>query len=228
VKLLRVLEERAVTRVGGRAPIAVDVRIISATHRDLHVAIDEARFREDLYYRLAVFPMSLPPLAAHRDDIPLLIEHFLRQFAPGTSGPRFTPAGLMRLAEHRWPGNVRELRNVIERAAILYPLGVIDTEDAMALLGRNSALQPAEREALWAMSAAPVPAIAPPAPVREPVLADGPVDLRALVAELEHRHIEEALRRSRGVVADAARLLSLQRTTLIEKMNKYGIARTAA
>ena len=228
VKLLRVIEERTVTRVGGRSAFPVDVRIISATHRDIHGAIDEARFREDLYYRLAVFPLSLPPLTAHRDDIPLLIEHFVRQFAPANRAPRFAADAIVRLAEHRWPGNVRELRNVIERAVILHPGGPIDAVAAEALLGRNASLRAGEREALWAMSAAPAVAeSALPPPPADP-FADGPIDLRALVAAFEHQHIAEALRRSRGVVADAARLLGLQRTTLIEKINKYGIVRELA
>ena len=203
VKLLRVLEERAIQRVGGRGQIAVDSRIVSATHRDIDEAIDAKRFREDLFYRLAVFPIDLPSLGERREDVPLLVRHFLRQIADTRRTVRFTPAGMDRLVAHPWPGNVRELRNVIERAALW---------------------EASER----AVPAAPVtpPQIVPCDDVM-PILGGGPVDLRTVVAELEHRYISEALDRAEGVVAEAARLLSLQRTTLIEKMRKYGIAKAA-
>jgi sigma-54 dependent transcriptional regulator, flagellar regulatory protein len=216
VKLLRVIEERRVTRVGGRVAQDVDTRIVSATHRDIDSAIAEHRFREDLYYRLAVFPIALPALADRREDIPLLIEQLLRLF-PGGRGIRFTEAALAGLVAYGWPGNVRELRNVIERATILHPDGTIAMEDVAPLLGRGAPPRAVERDVLWASTEPPA------APAEE--IADGQVDLKALVADLEHRHIVAALRRSGGVVADAARQLSLQRTTLIEKMSKYGIGR---
>ena len=227
VKLLRVLEERCVTRVGGRTTIAVDTRIISATHRDIGTAIGEGRFREDLYYRLAVFPVHLPSLAERPDDIPLLIEHFLRLFTEPGRPITLTQPALRDLGSYRWPGNVRELRNIIERAAILFPGGTIGMEEVALLLRRLPAAHSGEREALWANATPPAPTPRPVDPAAEAPMG-GPIDLKWLVAEFEHRHIVDALRRCNGVVADAARHLSLQRTTLIEKMNKYGIPRGKA
>ena len=233
VKLLRVLEERAIQRVGGRGQIAVDSRIVSATHRDIDEAIDAKRFREDLFYRLAVFPIDLPSLGERREDVPLLVRHFLRQIADTRRTVRFTPAGMDRLVAHPWPGNVRELRNVIERAAILFPGQTVGAEEVEMLLHRRTRVNRVERAALWEASERAVPAapVTPPQIVPcddvMPILGGGPVDLRTVVAELEHRYISEALDRAEGVVAEAARLLSLQRTTLIEKMRKYGIAKAA-
>jgi sigma-54 specific flagellar transcriptional regulator A len=223
VKLLRVLEERAITRVGGRGSIAVDTRIISATHRDIAVSIEEQRFREDLFYRLAVFPIALPSLAERAEDVPLLIEHFLARIADRKAAVKLSPLALDRLVAHHWPGNVRELRNVVERAAILHPGVTIGADEIELLLHRSPRVRAAEREALWSMTAQAEITLPKAAP--EPLSLDQPVDLKSLVAELEHRYIVGALRSSKGVVADAARMLSLQRTTLIEKMNKYGIER---
>ncbi len=227
VKLLRVLEERAITRVGGRAAIPVNARIISATHRDIATSIEEQRFREDLFYRLAVFPINLPSLADHSEDVLILAEHFLKQIADRKTAVLLSPEALARLQAHGWPGNVRELRNVIERAAILYPGLMIGADEIELLLHRSPRARAAEREALWAMSsqAQPVAPVVRGTEISSPI--EGPIDLRSLVADFEHRHIVDALRRSGGVVADAARFLSLQRTTLIEKMNKYGINRVA-
>ncbi len=221
VKLLRVLEDRSVTRVGGRAPIRIDTRIISATHRDIGTAIEDQKFREDLYYRLAVFPVHLPALAERRDDVPLLIDHFLRLFAEPGREITLSPAALDELCAYRWPGNVRELRNIIERAVILFPGGVIGPDEMALLLRRAPAEKRDEREALWASASPPPPPARPETPKEKPM--GGPIDLKWMVAEFEHRHIVDALRRCNGVVADAARHLSLQRTTLIEKMKKYGI-----
>jgi sigma-54 specific flagellar transcriptional regulator A len=236
VKLLRVLEERSVQRVGGRGEIAVDTRIVSATHRDIDAAMADQRFREDLFYRLAVFPIDLPSLGERREDVPLLVRHFVRGQGRDV---RFTAQAMDRLVAHPWPGNVRELRNVVERASILFPGQTVSAEQVEIILSRRvRGGNVAERAALWEASekatapepvAIPVPAAAPSAePVaEESALGDGPVDLRRMMADLEYRYIHEALRVSEGVVADAARLLSLQRTTLIEKMRKHGLAKAA-
>jgi sigma-54 specific flagellar transcriptional regulator A len=269
VKLLRVLEERSVQRVGGRGEIAVDTRIVSATHRDLHEAIDAQRFREDLYYRLAVFPIDLPSLGERREDIPCLVRHFLKNMGP-RGDLKLSQAAMDRLIAHNWPGNVRELRNVIERAVILFPGQTVSGEQVEIILCRRSRSSNAERAALWeatensapasVSAAVPEPLIAEPviaepaafaAAVAEPeeastvveasdrfgdgrllerheaALCEQPIDLRKMIGDLEYRYISEALRVSEGVVADAARLLSLQRTTLIEKMRKHGLARAA-
>jgi len=234
VKLLRVLEERVVQRIGGKGQIAVDVRILAATHRDIDAAIESGAFREDLFYRLAVFPIEIPALAEHVEDVPLLVAHFLGQ-AKGRKLARFSVAAFERLAEHGWPGNVRELRNFVERANILHAGRTIGRDEAGALLLRRGRVGAIERKSLWdatdiAPEPAPVPAPEPAADVVVPIRADvpaiamteaQPVALRDMLAEIERRYIEEALTQSDGVIADAARMLSLQRTTLIEKMRKY-------
>ncbi len=238
VKLLRVLEERSVQRVGGRGEIAVDTRIVSATHRDIDEAIAAQRFREDLFYRLAVFPIDLPSLGERREDVPQLVQHFLSQ---GTSGVKFSQGAMDRLVAHNWPGNVRELRNVVERASILFPRQAISAEQVEIILHRRGRVSNAERSALWEATEKAVPVMAEPQPVIETetvvapapaeaesnAIGEAPVDLRKMMADLEYRYIAEALRASEGVVADAARLLSLQRTTLIEKMRKHGLAKAA-
>jgi sigma-54 dependent transcriptional regulator, flagellar regulatory protein len=212
VKLLRVLEERTVERVGGRGSIPVDVRVVSASHRDLAVAIDEGRFREDLYYRLAVFPIHLPGLSGHIEDIDLLIRHFLRSLGMATALD-FAPSAMAALARHPWPGNVRELRNFVERAAILHSGETItDIEvDAMLLRTKPAAARPT-------MAATIMP--------EQTDLDQAGIDLRAILHDLEGRYIREALSRTQGVVADAARLLGLQRTTLIEKMRRHAAPAT--
>jgi sigma-54 specific flagellar transcriptional regulator A len=226
-----------VQRVGGRGEIAVDTRIVSATHRDIDDAMAAQRFREDLFYRLAVFPIDLPSLGERREDVPLLVQHFLQA---GASGVKFSQGAMDRMVAHDWPGNVRELRNVVDRASILFPRQTISAEQVEIILNRRGRVSNAERAALWEATekAAPAPAPTPyQAPFEIPIpeavetesaaIGDGPVDLRQMMADLEYRYIAEALKASEGVVADAARLLSLQRTTLIEKMRKHGLAKAA-
>jgi sigma-54 specific flagellar transcriptional regulator A len=232
VKLLRVLEERVVQRIGGRGQIAVDVRILAATHRDIDAAIDAGTFREDLFYRLAVFPIDIPSLAERAEDVPLLVGHFLGS-AKGRKPVRFSTAAFDRMAEHGWPGNVRELRNFVERANILYAGRAIGRDEVGALLLRRGRVGAIERKSLWdatELTVEPTPVLEPIEEVVVPIRADRPaiamtearpVALRDMLAEIERRYIEEALTQSEGVIADAARMLSLQRTTLIEKMRKY-------
>ncbi len=222
VKLLRVLEERVLQRVGGRTEIPIDVRIVSATHRDLPNAVSDGSFREDLFYRLAVFPIDLPGLTERIEDIPALIAHFFDR-APGHRATvTFGHDAIARLAMHDWPGNLRELRNLTERAAILYPGEAIGAGEIDRLLCRAAL----PRAAVLARAIANVAASVTPEPVRPvatpaALINNAPVDLRALVADLEERYIAAALSRSNGVVAEAARLLGLRRTTLIEKMRRY-------
>jgi DNA-binding NtrC family response regulator len=130
-KVLRVLQERSLERVGSSKPIAVDVRVVAATHRDLEAEIRDGRFREDLYYRLRVVEVELPPLRERPEDLPALVDRFLAQVAErhGRGRKAIAPAALARLARHRWPGNVRELRNVLERAAVLAPGDTIEELD---------------------------------------------------------------------------------------------------
>lgn len=140
-KLLRVLQERVVTPLGGK-PVAIDVRIISATHRDLSVAVKEGRFREDLFYRLGVVPLALPPLRERLADIVELAEHFLRLF--GTTPHRLSAEAAVLLLAHRWPGNVRELRNAMQRAAVLGRRDIIAAQDLNFLLPADDPSAPAE------------------------------------------------------------------------------------
>ncbi|MDB5713227.1 MAG: sigma-54-dependent Fis family transcriptional regulator [Sphingomonadales bacterium] len=212
VKLLRVLEERVVERVGGRTKIPVDVRIVSATHRDLETAILDGGFREDLYYRLAVFPVELPSLAERTSDLPLLVDHFLNLLGDRRGSVKFATSAFARLASHGWPGNLRELRNLVERAAILHPGETIGADEVGRLLTRSGPVT-----ALALRSLAVVPAVA------HSLLTSGTIDLREILAELEGRYIREAIERSRGVIAEAARSLGLNRTTLIEKMRRYAV-----
>lgn len=247
VKLLRVLEERQIERVGSNRTLPVDVRVVSATHKNLEKAIAEGRFREDLFYRLNIFPLHLPALAERREDIPELVAHFLKSMSAET---RFSAAALRALCRHDWPGNVRELRNVVERAHILHPDSEVSAEDIELLIapGRTSApaCQAEERQAVWLASDAGTAGaetddgeIADAGEVVIPLrpygkgfdinpqalIGAGSCDMRGLVADLEQSLIRAALESSGEVIADAARLLGLQRTSLIEKMRKYQIGR---
>ncbi len=193
-KLLRVLQERVVTPVGGK-PVAIDVRILAATHRDLAAMVREGRFREDLFYRIGVVPLELPPLRARLADILPLAEHFLaRADGPITKagGRALSPQAAARLLAHPWPGNVRELRNAMERAAALARRPVIDAADLGFLA-------------------------APPPPVA------APDDLPGAVARLETEMITSALARAGGNRAEAARLLGIHRQALYEKARRLGI-----
>ena len=193
-KLLRVLQERVVTPLGGK-PVAVDVRILSATHRDLARAVKEGTFREDLYWRLGVVPLALPPLRERLADILPLAEHFLTLAA----GParRLSAEAAARLLSHPWPGNVRELRNAMERAAVLSRRPVIGADDLSFLQA------------------------APPAAAADDWLAG---DLPGAVARLEAAMIRRALAATGGNRAEAARRLGIHRQFLYEKLRRYDIA----
>jgi sigma-54 specific flagellar transcriptional regulator A len=214
VKLLRVLQDGLVQRVGGGAPFASDVRIVSATHQDIDGAIAANRFREDLYFRLGVVPIRVPSLAERVEDLPLLIAHF-RQKRAGGPIARFDRDAMMRLMAHDWPGNVCELRNVVERADILFAGAVIGAGEVEALLGLKAGQG--------------VPCIAPAASPQQdaPPMAE-PIDLKDLIERVEQERIQSALEAAQGVISEAARLLTLKRTTLIEKMRKYGVGTQAA
>ncbi len=199
VKLLRVLQERVVERVGGQAPIDVDVRVLAATHRDLSKLIDEERFREDLFYRLNVFPIDVPPLRERLDDLPLLVDEFLARLRDEHRvSISLSSAALARLGEYDWPGNVRELVNVIERLSVLKTHGTVGPQDLPAQLRGDEPL-PGESE-----------------PVH---LVD--TSLKQHLADIEIGLIKSALSQSDGVVSRAAELLRVGRTTLVEKMRRY-------
>ncbi|MEL6951445.1 MAG: sigma-54 dependent transcriptional regulator [Pseudomonadota bacterium] len=211
VKLLRVLQERVVERVGAVKSVPVDVRVIAATHRDLAEAIQNGRFREDLYYRLNVVEIDLPPLRERRDDVQPLLEEMVRRIeARHDTGVSFSDDALALLIDHDWPGNVRELANLVERLMVLKPHGRIAPED---LPQDISGIEPPE---------APAPA-ATAAPVAIEMPEEG-VDLKAHIAEVERRFIADALAQCDGVVAQAAKRLGMQRTTLVEKIKRYGLS----
>lgn len=230
VKLLRVLEDGIVTRIGGSGSTPVDVRIISATHQNLDDAINTNRFREDLYFRLGVVMLDVPSLASRAEDIPLLIEHF-QKGKPRGAVARFDASGMARLVAHRWPGNVRELRNVVERAGVLHGNRTLDGQAVNDLLGRGAPrmVSVAELRAANEAAAAPVTPISyipqsfVPAP--DPARETSPIDLKAMLETMELERIQMALDMANGVISEAARLLTLKRTTLIEKMRKYGVER---
>jgi sigma-54 specific flagellar transcriptional regulator A len=239
VKLLRVLQERTFERVGSNKTIRCNVRIIAATHRDLDAAIVAGRFREDLYYRLNVFPLQMPPLRERLDDLPVLIEHLVQR--QGQSGGRkiqLDASAMDCLARNRWPGNVRELANLLERLAILFPAQTITAAD---LPDRYRSL------AGWLGSEAridarPEPVAETPA-FEEPQAAEadsgevayemldveaalprGGIDLKDHMSAIEIGLIRKALEEADGTVAGAARLLRIRRTTLVEKLRKYRLS----
>lgn len=217
VKLLRVLETRVVERVGGMLGVAVDVRLVAATNLDLDAAIAAGRFREDLFYRLAVVEIRMPALSERREDIPLLIEHF------AAGGVAFTRAALHQLAEMPWRGNVRELRNLVERAVALHGGETLDAAAAEVLAEgpRGTPWPPAiERRTRNLPPRGPAPAL-----VADP---SGGIDLKRLLDRVEQDYIEQALSEAAGGIAESARRLGLRRTTLIEKMRRLNIVRVPA
>jgi transcriptional regulator with GAF, ATPase, and Fis domain len=218
--LLRVLQEREFDRVGGSAPIGVDVRIIAATNRDLLQEVRDRRFREDLYYRLNVFPVRLPRLRERRDDIPLLVHFLLNKFAPrvGKHLDGVSRQTMQRLQEYPWPGNVRELENVLERAVILSTGPTLDI--APDLLPTVAAPLVAEPSPSAAAEETPAPAAGRPTPGQP---------LRSLET-VERDHILAVLRHTRWVIMGprgAAKVLGLNPSTLRSRIKKLGITRSA-
>jgi len=213
MKLLRVLQEREFERIGDTHTTKVDVRVIAATHNDLRRMVTDGQFREDLYYRLNVIPVHIPPLRDRKDDIPLLVQHFLEKFAvlgtapdAGSAAPTFRPAltvsqeAMRRLMSYQWPGNVRQLENAIERA-VAFSAGRshIDVADL------PSEVQHSPEAAISASLALP---------------EDG-LDLDAYVGSIERELIQLSLERTGGNKGQAARLLNLKRTTLVEKLKRF-------
>lgn len=206
VKLLRVLQSREIERVGSTKPISVDVRIVTATHRDLEKSVAEGDFREDLYYRLNVIPIKIPALKERREDIPLLISYFLNRFvsADGRNAITFENDVLEILLGYDWPGNVRELENLIERLVILRGGSSIRIEDLPPKIVSQSNRKFTPCEEIMS-------------------LPEEGLDLRKLLTELEDSLIKQALAKTNGNKNQASKLLALNRTTLIEKMKKRNI-----
>ena len=220
VKLLRVLQERSYERVGSSQTNKTDVRVIAATHRRLEDLIKEGKFREDLYYRLNVFPIEVPPLRERQEDIGLLISELISRIEKDHRGTvRLTRNAIAMLSLYQWPGNVRELANLIERLAILHPHNVVDVKDLPAKYVSDHAELPQ-------ISELPAdPGGQPPAEISINNLPDGGLDMKKYLTDIEISLIEQALNETNNVVARAANLLHMRRTTLVEKMRKYAIVR---
>ncbi|MBZ5493437.1 MAG: sigma-54 dependent transcriptional regulator [Acidobacteriia bacterium] len=201
VKLLRVLQEREFERLGGTKTLKVDIRMIAATNRDLRAALEEGTFREDLYYRLNVVPIDIPPLREHKEDIPDLVNHFLARFAADSEKEieGITPPALDALMEYHWPGNIRQLENCIERAVALSLGRMIDEKDIHLDTRQSKA------------AAASTPA--------DQFLPEG-----MTLEQWEDNMIREALKRANGNKSQAARLLGLSRNALRYRLGKLGVA----
>ncbi len=196
-KLLRVLEENEIERLGGKSPIGVDVRVISSTNKELKVEIEKGKFRADLFYRISVIPIRVPPLRERKDDIPLLVEHFTTIFSEENNKPimKFTGGAMKVLMAYDWPGNVRELKNLVERLIIMSEKDVIEEDEVASMLKE-----------------APLPRT-----------ADRP--LRELLEEFERSIIIAELKRSGWNVSRAAARLGVERANLHRKMRRYSIER---
>ena len=228
VKLLRVLEERVFERVGGTTAIEADVRIVAATNRDLEEMVKQGKFREDLYFRLDVFPIRLPTLAERIEDLPLLVRELIARLEQTKqSSVRFTPEAIVALSQYNWPGNVRELANQIERMAIKYPNGLVQAHNLPARIKAQISERAAPgleigevNEVMNSVDKRCQDAN----PLQLHIPAEG-FDLKTYISNIEVNLIQEALDRSNGVIAHAAKSLGLRRTTLAEKMRKYQIER---
>jgi len=208
VKLLRVLQEQKFERVGGTKTIHVDVRIIAATNKNLTIAINKGKFREDLYYRLNVIPIKVPPLKQRISDIPLLIDYFIKKFQKGKIKKitGFSPEAMDCVLEYDWPGNVRELENMIKRLIILCDNQAVIFDDLPEHIQRNSrSIQQFE----------------------EDILEEG-LTLDEAVKDYEKRLILEALEKSNWIKTKAAKILNINRTTLVEKIKKQNLAKAAS
>ncbi len=246
VKLLRVLQERVFEKVGSNKQIKCDVRVIAATHRNLEEMIREGQFREDLFYRLNVFPIMTPPLRERADDIPLLLQELIRRYSDEHRvSVRFTQRAMESLMQHEWSGNVRELSNLVERMIIMHPDEIVDAQDLPQKYqyGVKGTRQDeiSEKDVLFDLFSdtgsdddhddsaasedghegtqhddlgAPFSGVLPP---------EG-VNLKDMVSQIEIDMIKQALAATDGVVARAAEILQMRRTTLVEKIKKYGIS----
>jgi DNA-binding NtrC family response regulator len=202
-KLLRVLQERRFERVGGSESIEVDVRVIAATNRSLLKLVHQAKFREDLYYRLNVVKITLPPLRDRQEDIPLLAMHFTQKYArPGEQPKQIAPQAMDLLVQHRWPGNIRELENAIERACVTSQDNFIRPENLP-------------------------PDLAGPLANRYPFDVDltRPLAevLREITSDIEERYIRKALKKSRGNIGRCAKICGLSRRSISAKISAYQI-----
>jgi len=260
VKLLRVLQERTFERVGSNKSIPADVRILAATHRNLEANIKDGKFREDLFYRLNVFPIELPSLRERLEDVPFLLQDQIDKLEAEERGSvRLTAAATEMLSQYPWPGNVRELSNLVERLSILYPDSIVDAQHLPPKYQSPGAIAPQKKKLTSRPPFNPAlmfadlddddllegdqgnlpeklpenlpekisaglaeAAITPNQATVETIGEDG-LDLKEHLANMEINLIKQALSSTDGVVAHAAKLLKMRRTTLVEKLKKYGI-----
>lgn len=220
VKILRVLQEKSFERVGGNKTIDTDVRIIAATHKNLEEMIETGEFREDLYYRLNVFPIEMPALKDRVEDIPLLMHELISRMETEKRGSiRFNSAAILSLCRHEWPGNIRELANLVERLGIMHPYDVVGVKELPQKYRHVEESDELLHTDEVSMQSSPnfsdldSPALLP---------VNG-IDLKDYLSNLEKSLIQQALDEASGVVARAAEKLRIRRTTLVEKVRKYGL-----
>lgn len=231
VKLLRVLQERCFERVGGTKTISVDVRVITATHKNLEEMINTNQFREDLYYRLNVYPIEVPPLRDRVEDLTYILRELVRRSEEQGHGRiEFMPDAFAALRSYAWPGNVRELVNLVERLTILYPDSVVSLNELPEKIAGQKREQ--ERDGEQALPVGLLDTQPGGSDLErslngqsQVVLPETGVDLKEHLEGIEQQLIRKALDKNRGVVTRAAESLHIRRTTLVEKMRKYGIQR---
>lgn len=218
VKLLRVLEERVIERVGSATSIPVDVRLIAATHRDLPQHIESGEFREDLYYRLSVFPIEITPLRDRKDDIAPLVHEFIRRLnAEKSVSLQLTDDAMETLEAYTWSGNVRELANLIERLAVIRPNGLVSARDLPWPIADREDIALGEPEIVGSN-------LRPATGSSSVHLPSAGLDLKQYLAQIEQDMISQALGDADGVVQRAAELLGIGRTTLVEKIKRYELS----
>ena len=225
VKLLRVIQEKSFERIGGTKTIECDVRIIAATHKDLEQMIADGEFREDLYYRLNVFPIAMPALRDRLEDIPVLSELFIqRADDQGFGRIRLLPEVYESLAQHPWSGNVRELANLIERLTIMQPDSVVGVQELPERFRYAAESEEAAALRKQVHTEFPVNNVVTEASPADSILTEEGIDMKAYLEGIEQELIEQALDTTNNVVARAAEKLQIRRTTLVEKMRKYGFS----
>ena len=232
-KLLRVLQEKVYERVGSGKSIRANVRVVAATHRNLEEMVAKGTFREDLYYRLHVYPIELPPLRRRSEDLPALVYAITDKIKQETgTHVNVTSDAMSALARYTWPGNVRELSNLLERLSILYPDKVVDATKLPSKYSSVTSIQPnsfvndSDHEDVFIEDEV-IDSLQPSNTMNLPLLTQEGVDLKSHIASVEQSYIQQALDLSNGVVAKAAKLLGLRRTTLVEKLKKYQFQRAA-
>ena len=229
-KLLRVLQEKVFERVGSGKIIQADVRVVAATHRDLEDMVAKGEFREDLYYRLHVYPIELPPLRRRAEDLPSLVYAITDKIKRETGAEvKVTPDAMSALARYTWPGNVRELSNLLERLSILYPDKVVDAKKLPSKYGSQNNVDTADVENEFSQldEFSEIHSIGEFSDkLKLPLLSREGIDLKTQIVTVEQFYIQQALDLADGVVAQAAKLLGLRRTTLVEKLKKHQLQRT--